>query len=101
MKGERFFMTGALVPQGPGETVLELALYGVPGGDPGATMAAFNAITKDEDIVMIEGLQRAMAGDRFCPGPLAQPWEAAIAHFHHHLLTALAPASLSESIPHG
>jgi len=50
---------------------------------------------------MIEGLQRAMAGDRFCPGPLAQPWEAAIAHFHHHLLTALAPASLLESIPHG
>ena len=49
-------------------------------------MAAFNAITKDEDIAMIEGLQRAMAGDRFRPGPLAQPWEAAIAHFHHHLL---------------
>jgi Rieske 2Fe-2S family protein len=99
--GERFFMTGKLVPESPGETVLELVLYGVPGGDPRETMVAFNAITKDEDIVMIEGLQRAMAGDRFRPGPLAQPWEAAIAHFHHHLLTALAPASLLESTPHG
>ena len=47
-------MTGTLVPQGPGETVLELALYGVPGGDPRETMAAFND-AKDEDIFMIEG----------------------------------------------
>ncbi|MBL6808356.1 MAG: aromatic ring-hydroxylating dioxygenase subunit alpha [Pseudomonadales bacterium] len=91
--GERFFMSGVLQPLGPQETAFELQLYGVAGGDPEATLAAFYAITKDEDIPMIESLQGAMAHDRFVPGPLAQPWEDALGHFHQHLLAVLEGAA--------
>ena len=82
--GRDYFMTAELTPLAPNRTRMDMRLLGLPGGNTDAFFERFYEITKGEDVVMIENIQRNVGGARFEVGPLARTYEQPIAEFHRH-----------------
>ncbi len=84
--GSSFFVTADLVPLNPEKTQMNINVLGIPGGDADAFLDIFNAITKDEDAVIVENIQKNMRSKYFSVGPIAHTYEKAISDFHDNYL---------------
>jgi choline monooxygenase len=83
-----FFMSYAVVPLGPTESVIEVRMRAEPGADAEALIGAARSFI-DEDIDACERIQQGLASPTFEVGPLAQKHEAPITEFHENVLAML------------
>ena len=82
-----FFMSYAVVPDGPAECHIEVRMRAEPGADGEGLVEAARSFI-DEDIDACERIQQGSAR-RLRVGPLAQAHEAPITEFHEQLLAML------------
>ncbi len=69
-------------PLGPEETRIELRVHGMSGSDPAKLESDVFADVMVEDRMAAQELQAAVRSSAYGVGPMAQTWEAPIAHFH-------------------
>ena len=84
--GRSFFILAELIPLAPDKTQMNVSLLGLPGGNTEDFMTQFNAITKDEDAVIIRSIQQNVRSSRFAVGPISHTYEKPISCFHDHYL---------------
>lgn len=82
-----FFMSYAVVPEGPAASRIEVRMRAEAGSDASALLGAAHSFI-DEDIHACERIQAALGSPAFEVGPLARAHEAPITAFHEHLLAA-------------
>ena len=84
-----FFMSYAVVPDGPEHSHVEIRIRAEEGADGDALVAAARSFI-EEDIHACERIQAGLRSPWFTVGPLAREHEAPITAFHHNLLALLA-----------
>jgi Rieske 2Fe-2S family protein len=84
-----FFMSYAVVPEGPASSHIEVRIRAEQGADGDALLEAARSFI-DEDIRACERIQSALASPWFAVGPLASAHEAPITVFHQNLLAAMS-----------
>jgi choline monooxygenase len=82
-----FFMSYAVVPDGPAASHIEVRVRAEAGADGDALIEAARSFI-DEDILACERIQLALGSTMFAVGPLARAHEAPITAFHEHVLAA-------------
>jgi Rieske 2Fe-2S family protein len=83
-----FFMSYAVVPDGPTDSHVEVRIKAEPGADGAALVEAARSFI-DEDVDACERIQRGLRSPTFDVGPLARTHEAPITEFHEQLLARL------------
>ena len=84
-----FFMSYAVVPDGPERSQVEIRIRAEDGADGDALVAAARSFI-EEDIHACEHIQAGLGSPSFAVGPLAREHEAPITAFHTNLLALLA-----------